>query len=57
MRLVEEEEREEMSEKVEEEVEEEEEEREVITVRDALALSISSENNLSTKYEPEMELE
>ena len=55
MRLVEEvvEEREETSEKVEEE----EEEREVITVREALALSISSENNLPTKYEPGMELE
>ena len=56
MRLVEEvveEEREETSEKVEEE----EEEREVITVREALALSISSEKNLTTKCEPGMELE
>ena len=54
MRLVEEvvEEREETSEKVEEE----EEEREVITVREALALSISSESNLTTKFEPGMEL-
>ena len=55
MRLVEEvvEEREETSEKVEEE----EEEREVITVREVLALSISSVSNLTTKCEPVMELE
>ena len=43
-----EEEREEM---LEEKVEEEEEEREVITVREALVLSISSEYKLTTKYE------
>ena len=55
MRLVEEvvEEREETSEKVEDD----EEEREVITVREALVLSISSEKNLTTKNEPGMELE
>ena len=47
MRLVEEE-REEM---LEEKVEEEEEEREVITVREALVLSISSEYKLTTNYE------
>lgn len=51
--VVEEEEREETSEKVEEE----DEEREVITVRDTLALSISSESFSSTKYESEMKLE
>ena len=47
MRLVEEE-REEM---LEEKVEEEEEEREVITVREALVLSISSEYKLTTNNE------
>ena len=53
MRLVEEvEEREEMSEKVEVE----EEEREVITVREALALSISSKYKLTTKYQTEWDL-
>ena len=44
-----EEEREDMSEKVDDE----EEEREVITVREALALSISPEYKFTTKYEPQ----
>ena len=48
MRLVEEEREEMLEEKVEEE---EEEEREVITVREALVLSISSEYKLTTNNE------
>ena len=50
MRLVEEE-VEDTSEKVEDDVEE----REVITVREALALSIFSSYKFTTKYEPQLD--